>query len=244
MKKAMNPMNEDKMNACVSGVTEIVYVLDRSGSMGPMREAAMASFNEFLGMQRAVPGEARFTLVLFDDSYEVPVSGVLIGEVPELTEEKYEPRGSTALLDAMGRTIDELAERIDQMPEGERPGKVAMAIFTDGMENASRVYGVGRIGDLIREYRDRHGWEFLFLAANQDAIASAGMVSIGRDKGGNVEFSGKGMGSSMRAVSRKFRAIRLAGTAYMDSAAVSDEAASLDDIIAEEFRKAGEGGGN
>ncbi len=220
---------------------EIVYVLDRSGSMGPMREAAMASFNEFLGMQREVPGEARFTLVLFDDCYEVPVASVPIGEVGELTAEGYKPRGSTALLDAMGRTIDELAERIDQMPEGERPGKVAMAIFTDGMENASRVYGVGRIGELISEYRDRHGWEFLFLAANQDAIASAGMVSIGRDKGGNVEFSRKGMGSSLRAVSRKFRALRLAGTAYMDSAAVSDAAATLDDMIREEFEKAGEG---
>jgi hypothetical protein len=241
MKNAMKPMNDDKKNVCVSGVTEIVYVLDQSGSMGPMREGAIAAFNEFLGMQRAVPGEARFTLVLFDDRYEEAVGGVPIGEVPELTEESYVPRGSTALLDAIGRTIEALAVRIEGMAEGERPGKVAMAIFTDGMENASRVYGVGRIGELISEYRDRHGWEFLFLAANQDAIASAGMVSIGRDKGGNVEFSRKGMGSSMRAVSRKFRAIRLAGTAYMDSAAVSDEATALEDIIAEEFRKAGEG---
>lgn len=216
---------------------EIAYILDRSGSMQPMQEPAVAAFNDFVKAQIQVPGEARLTLVQFDDQYEVPVAALRLPEVPLLTAATYVPRGSTALLDAIGRTIGDFDTRFQKMPASQQPAKVIFAIFTDGMENASREYTAKHIGDLIHLYRSTKGWEFLFLAANQDAIASASIINIECAVAANVTFTAQGVKSTGSALARKVRASRLQASGQMDAAAVADAAMSLGSILRQEEAK-------
>jgi hypothetical protein len=218
-------------------LTEIAYILDRSGSMEPMQEPAVAAFNAFVKAQLDVPGDARLTLIQFDDAYEVPIAACPVQDVRELTAATYTPRGMTALLDAIGRTVKDIDRRLTALPETEKPGKVILAIFTDGMENASREYTLKHISDLIRLYRDEKGWEFLFLAANQDAIASAGAMHIDAHLSANVSFSVQGMKSTSGAMARKVRAMRMKSSGNMDAQAKEDDAKSMNDIVKEEEGK-------
>ncbi len=214
--------------------TEIAYILDRSGSMEPMREPAVAAFNDFIRLQKEVPGEARLTLVQFDDRYEVPMAALRIQDVPQLTAATFVPRGSTALFDAIGRTIHDFNIRLQKLPKAQQPGKVILAIFTDGAENASREYTAKHISDLIHLYRVEKGWEFLFLAANQDAIASAAAMHMDAHLSGNVSFNAKGIKSTGNAMARKVRALRMKASGHMDAQALNDDAKSLDQIVKEE----------
>jgi hypothetical protein len=218
-------------------LTEIAYILDRSGSMQPMQEAAVAAFNDFVKLQKAVPGEARLTLVQFDDRYEVPVSALRMQEVPELTAATYVPRGSTALLDAIGRTIKDLDTRLQKLPVFLQPAKVIVTIFTDGEENASTDYTAKHISDLIALYREQKGWEFLFLAANQDAIASAAALNVSGHHSGNVKYSQTSIRSTGSAMARKVRASRLKASGQMDAQAVEDDAKCMETIVKEEEGK-------
>ena len=218
-------------------LTEIAYILDRSGSMQPMQEPAVAAFNDFVKAQLDVPGDARLTLVQFDDAYEVPVSARPIQDVPQLTAATYTPRGSTALLDAIGRTVKETDRRLESLPAAEKPGKVIFAIFTDGEENASQEYSAQHISDLIRLYRDTKGWEFLFLAANQDAIATAAAMRMSSHLCASVSFDVKGIKSTGGAMARKVRALRMKSSGTMDAQALADDAKSMDDIVKEEEQK-------
>ena len=159
-------------------LTEIAFVLDRSGSMNTIAGDAIGGFNTFLAQQQAQPGEARLTLVLFDHEYLIAHDNVDIHSVPPLDAGTYVPRGMTALLDAIGRTIDAIGARLANTPEEQRPGKIIVAILTDGMENASRDYNNRRVADMISHQQHKYAWEFIFLAANQDAIATAHILNI------------------------------------------------------------------
>lgn len=218
-------------------LTEIAYILDRSGSMSSMQEPAIAAFNAFIKSQLDVPGDARLTLVQFDDAYEVPVEAQAIQDVPQLTAATYQPRGSTALLDAIGRTIDSIASRTKALPSEQQPGKVIFAIFTDGQENASHRYTARHISDLIRLYRDDKGWDFLFLAANQDAIATAAAMNMDAHTATNVAFNDKGIRTTGTAMARKVRAMRMKSSGLMDAQAVEDDTKSMNDILREEEEK-------
>lgn len=176
--------------------TEICIVLDRSGSMASLKGATIEAFNGFLSSQRRGVGAAAATLVQFDDQYEVVYRGIPIGETVDLDERTYVPRGSTALLDAIGRTILELRRRIGAQVECDRPGAVVFVIQTDGYENASREFTLPQINALIAEMRDRFGWQFVFLGANQDAIASAGAMGIAPQ----AAIGYRGTASATRAV--------------------------------------------
>lgn len=220
-------------------LTEIAYLLDRSGSMEPLREAAITAFNDFLRVQLDVPGDARLTLVQFDDAYEVPVAALPVQEVPQLTAATYEPRGSTALLDAIGRTILDFDRRLAGVAD--RPGKVIFAIFTDGFENASREFTAARIGDLIRQRREQQDWEFLFLAANQDAIATAAALHMDTSLSGGVQCSLSGIESTGRVMARKVRALRMKTSGTMDVQALADDTLTLDEIARQEERQSEEG---
>lgn len=160
------------------GLTEIVCVVDRSGSMGNMRVEAMNGFNDFVKKQKEVPGEANLTLVLFDHEYIVVHDGTPLANVEELTEKTYVPRGTTALWDAIGRAISTVGERLDKTPEKEKAEKVIVVILTDGYENASQEYSGDKIKSMIELQRSTYSWEFVFLAANQDAVATAKSMSI------------------------------------------------------------------
>ncbi len=163
--------------AAVPRTAEIAVILDRSGSMEAMATDAIGGFNAFVDAQRAQAGEARMTLVLFNDRYEVPMESQPLAQIPRLTRQTYAPRGGTALLDAIGRTLRTMTEKAAARPAADRPGSMIVAILTDGEENASREFTLPHISDLIAEKRAQ-GWEFIFLAANQDAIASATRLSI------------------------------------------------------------------
>ncbi len=162
-------------------LTEIIFVLDRSDSMGSVREATIEAFNSYVISQSSVEGEVRFTLVQFDHEYEAVVTDEPIHRVSPLNCANYIPRGSTALYDAIGRAITETGQRYSQLPEEGRPSCVIFVVQTDGFENASRVYSSARTNALISEQSQRYAWQFVFLGANQDAIASAGRVGISPD---------------------------------------------------------------
>jgi Mg-chelatase subunit ChlD len=138
-------------------LTQITIVLDRSGSMASVREATISGFNEFVDGQKAVPGEARLTLILFDtkNAYEVVFDRAL-RDVPKLTAETYNPRGGTPLHDALGRAISEVGAKLSKMPEQERPGKVVVVTMTDGLENASQTYTAAQIAGMIKHQREAY----------------------------------------------------------------------------------------
>ncbi len=217
--------------------TEIAFILDRSGSMQSMVEPAISGFNRLLREQQQIPGHARFTLVLFDDQYELPCQSVPISEVVELDTATFVPRGSTALLDAVGRTIDELGEKLAATPEAGRPGQVIIAILTDGHENASTRYSWADVAQRIRHQTDTYQWQFLFLGANQDAIATAAQMNIHSSNTANFCMTEKSYVSSKGALSRKMSAFRRVSQGATDEATIHDAEAPLDVIREEEERK-------
>jgi uncharacterized protein YegL len=162
-------------------LTEIVCVVDRSGSMSVIRDDAIGGFNSFLKDQKALDKPCRLTYVQFDDKYEVIHNAVPLAEVPLLTAATYVPRGWTALYDAVGRTIDMVGARLAALPEAERPAKIIFLILTDGQENSSKEYETARINEMITHQREAYQWEFVFLAANQDAMMAGNKMGIKRN---------------------------------------------------------------
>jgi hypothetical protein len=187
--------------------TRIAIILDRSGSMESCKESTVAGFNEFIRTQRELPGEAMVKLVQFDDQYEA-VFDMNLKMCPELTQDTFVPRGSTALLDAQGRTIVELGRELAALPESGRPSTVIVVTLTDGMENASKEFSLDKIGEMIREQRDKYNWDFVFLGANQDAIATAAAMSIPLPSAMSYSTSKAGVAASMAAVSHYVGAAR------------------------------------
>ncbi len=161
-----------------NSLTDITVVLDRSGSMASVREDTIGGFNSFLEEQKKVPGSANLSLVQFDDQYEALYEGRRLQDAPCLSAQTFVPRGSTALLDAIGRTIHATGTRLAALPENERPGKVLVVVMTDGEENASREFSSGQIFDMITHQREKYQWEFVFIGANQDAIATGASYGI------------------------------------------------------------------
>lgn len=219
-------------------LTEIAFVLDRSGSMRPVAQAAIAGFNDFLRDQQAAPGQARLTLVLFDNEYLVPVDNIPIAEVVPLNSDTYVPRASTALLDAIGETIERIGNRLEQTPEADRPGKVIVPIFTDGLENSSEKYTWKQIAAKIKHQTEAYNWDFLFLGANQDAIATAANLSIAAHNAATYRGDSLGTRASPMASSRKAAALRAsAAGGELSCAMMRDLAAPMSDLVAEEDGK-------
>jgi hypothetical protein len=219
-----------------SDLTEIAFVLDRSGSMSDVAPAAIAGFNEFLLAHQAAPGRARLTLVLFDDEYLVPAASLPISEVVPLNVETYIPRNTTALLDAVGRTIDELGERLSKLPESDRPGAVILAVLTDGLENASTKYKWKDVAARIRHQQDTYHWKFLFLGANQDAIATAAKMSIDRLDAANINSAD--FDSGARAATRKSSSHRMnAAGCSLSAMQIHDLSTPLQELADDESAK-------
>ncbi len=217
--------------------TEIAFILDRSGSMESCQDATIEGFNHFLLEQQQAEGLAKITLVLFDDEYLVPVQSLPVQEVLPLTRETYVPRNMTALLDAIGRTTDEMGERLSQLPEKDRPAQVVVAILTDGLENASRHHDWKEIAQRVRHQTEVYKWTFLFLGANQDAIATAAQISIASANAATYVADKAGARASHRSLSHKLRALR---ALIRDDATAQERiaaAAPLSSILAEEDRK-------
>ncbi|OBF38961.1 hypothetical protein A5719_17685 [Mycolicibacterium peregrinum] len=160
-------------------LTHLVFLLDRSGSMQSIKSDVIGGFDAFLAQQRAADGQCIATLAQFDSQYEVVYQGIPIGEVASLV---LEPRGRTALLDSMGKLITETAAQIAALPEDDRPGTVVVAIMTDGHENASVEWQRPDIKALVEQQANEHGWEFLYMGADQDAVEVGARMGVKADQ--------------------------------------------------------------
>lgn len=163
----------------------VVMILDRSGSMSSIKEATETGYLEFINKQKSDPGECYVSLYQFDDVYDVIYENRNIQEV----DGKYTlyPRNMTALLDAMGRTINRVGERLNNTPEYDRPETVIVCVLTDGLENASKEFTNNKIKEMVKHQRDRYNWKFIFLGANQDAILTG--ISYGFSQGLSVNYN-------------------------------------------------------
>ena len=162
-------------------LTELVFILDRSGSMEGLEQDTIGGFNAMLQKQRGEPGEAVISTVLFDNETEVIHDRVSLDRVPALTEKEYYVRGCTALLDAVGGAIHHIGNVHKYAREEDRPEKTLFVITTDGLENASRRYTYDKVKSMIERQLEKYGWEFLFLGANIDAAREAARFGIRAD---------------------------------------------------------------
>lgn len=158
--------------------TDITIILDRSGSMDSVKTDTIGGFNSFLSSQQQSETEAALSLVQFDDQYETLYIDRDIRQADKLTDRTFEPRGMTALFDAIGRTIVSVGQRLANLNQSERPDKVLMVIMTDGLENASKEFSAEKISEMIQHQRNIYNWEFMFIGANQDAVLSAKAIGI------------------------------------------------------------------
>lgn len=181
-------------------VTEVVFILDRSGSMQPLTADTVGGFNSMLGKQKETDGEAYVTTVLFSDSSEIIHDRMPISEVPEMTTAVYSPMGCTALYDPVGETVKHI-ENIHKYARPEDvPDKTLFVITTDGMENASRKFSAQEVKKLISRHQEEDSWEFIFLGANIDAAAAAKDIGICEERAVNYKASKKGTAKLFGAV--------------------------------------------
>lgn len=160
-------------------LTEIIFILDQSGSMYHLTSDTIGGYNSYIEDQKKEPGEAYLTTVLFDDRYILLHDHLNLRDVPPLTNNEYRPSGCTALMDAIGRTIDNVGKRLAETPEEERPSHVIFVITTDGYENASSDYTRARVKEMIEHQQSKYSWQFLFLGAGIDAYQEAASIGIG-----------------------------------------------------------------
>jgi len=175
-----------------TNLTEIIFLLDRSGSMAGLERDTVGGFNTFIKRQSQAEGETLVTAVLFDDEYEVLWSGVQASDI-KLTEQEYYVRGCTALLDAVGKSILDVGYRLATTTEENRPGKILFVITTDGLENASREFSYKKVKELIQHQQEKYNWEFIFMGANIDATEEADQLGIAKESAFNFEASEKGV---------------------------------------------------
>lgn len=172
--------------------TEIVFILDRSGYMSGLEEDTIGGYNSMLKKQQKEKGEAIVTTVLFDDKYEIIHDRTNIKEIKPISDKEYYVRGSTALLDAMGRTINKIINATKNTKKEHQADKVMFVIITDGMENSSREYNYEKVKTMIENQKEIYEWEFVFLGANIDAISTAAKFGIEEDRAANYNPDGEG----------------------------------------------------
>ena len=175
------------------GLTEIVFILDRSGYMSGLEKDTVGGFNSTIEKQKKEAGEAFVSTVLFDSEMEVLPDRVPLASVAPLTDREYYARGCTALLDAIGGAIHHIGNVHKYAREEDRPEKTIFVITTDGYENASRKYSADRVKQMIERQKEKYGWEFIFLGANIDAVETAKSFGISEDRAANYVNDGEGI---------------------------------------------------
>lgn len=186
----------------------INVIIDRSGSMAGLTSDTIGSFNTFLTEQKAVPGEAAFTLCTFNTDYQLVHDFVKLASVPDLNAKTYAPSGGTALLDALGTTINSIGQKLAAMPEDERPSKVIFVVITDGEENSSRRFTKAQVKSMIEHQRATYKWEFVFMGANIDAVSEGTSLGISAQNsvGYNATKGGtRGLYAATSANMRRYR---------------------------------------
>ena len=198
------------------GLTEVVFILDRSGSMAGLEKDTIGGFNAMLEKQRRGEGQALISTVLFSNESAVIHDRVDAREVPPLTDREYFVCGCTALLDAVGGAIRHIGNVHKYAREEDRPERTLFIITTDGMENASRHYDLRRVRAMIERQKARYGWEFLFLGANIDAVDTAARLGIDADRAANFHCDARGTQLNYEAVSDAVSAMRCAAPLSAD----------------------------
>ena len=182
-------------------LTEIVFILDRSGSMAGLEDDTIGGFNAMIQKQKGEDGEAYVSTVLFDNHTEIIHDRVGIQQIQPMTRKDYYVRGCTALLDAVGKSIHHIGNVHKYAREEDRPEKTIFVITTDGMENASREYTYDRVKKMIQHEQEKYGWEFLFLGANIDAAKEAARFGITEDRAANYHADHQGTAVIYEAMS-------------------------------------------
>ena len=212
-------------------MTELVFILDRSGSMGGLESDTIGGFNSMLAKQKQKPGECLVSTVLFDNEIEVIHDRLPLEGVPELTDKEYYVRGCTALLDAVGGAIHHIGNVHKYARPEDRPERTLFVITTDGLENASRRYDYDKVKAMIERQKEKHGWEFLFLGANIDAAKEAARFGISADRAVRYESDHEGTALNYDVISETVSFMRACPSAPL--------AASWKNRIEADFRKRG-----
>lgn len=219
------------------GLTEIVYILDRSGSMGGLEADTIGGFNSMLGKQKKTGEQALVSTILFDNECEVLHDRIAIDKVEPMTDEQYYVRGCTALLDAVGGAIHHIGNIHKYAREEDRPEKTIFVITTDGMENASRRYSYDKVQKMVKKQQKKYGWEFIFIGANIDSYAEAQKFGIRKERAVNYVCDEVGTASVFSGVSKAVCSVMAAPS----KAAMADclDESSWDEEINEDYRRRG-----
>ena len=191
-----------------NNLTELVMILDKSGSMAGLESDTIGGFNSMLSEQAQSEGGVLVSAVLFNDRSDVLYDRVPLGRVPKMTARDYRPGGSTALLDAVGRAIHHIGNVHKYAREEDRPEKTIFVITTDGMENASREYSYERVRNMVERQKRVYGWEFIFLGANIDAVGTAGRFGISADRAANYHSDAAGTRLNYTVLGKAVRRMR------------------------------------
>lgn len=189
-------------------LTELVFILDKSGSMSPLVDDTIGGFNSLLKKQKNEKGQCVVTTVLFNQSIQILHNRIPIEDVKNMTEKECQPMGSTALLDAMGSTIDKIKNDHVNTPKEKRPDKVLFAIITDGAENSSKEYNIKQVKNSVTTCQELLGWEFIFLGANIDAIETASTFGIHASRAANFYCDKVGTELNFNAVGKVLCCLR------------------------------------
>ena len=192
---------EKNVNGGKGDKVEVVFIMDRSGSMGGLEADTIGGFNSMLAKQKEESGNIIWSTVLFDHISEVIHDRVPVDKVKELDEDTYYVRGSTALLDAVGGAIHHIGNVHKYAREEDRPAKTLFVITTDGMENSSVIFDYRRVKRMIERQQQKYGWEFIFLGANMDAVDVAGRIGIRAERAARFHNDEKGIATNFCAVS-------------------------------------------
>ena len=191
------------------GLTELVFILDKSGSMSGLESDTIGGFNSMLAKQKALEGKCCVTTVLFDNRYELLHDRIDLNAVNPISDREYQVGGSTALIDAIGQTINKIRTAQKNTADDYRAEHVLFVIITDGEENASREYTAEKVKELIEKQKSEHGWEFVFLGANIDAVTTARRYGIDQDRAVDYLADAQGTQMSYSAVDDFITAKRL-----------------------------------
>ena len=211
------------------GLTEIVFILDRSGSMSGLEADTIGGYNRMLEKQKKEEGDALISTVLFDSNVEILHDRKNLNQVESMTDKEYFVRGCTALLDAVGSSIHHISDTQKKLPDDERPEKTLFIITTDGMENASKEYSYSKVKKMVEKKKKKHGWEFIFLGANIDAIDVAGKFGVSANRAVRYECDSVGTKLNFDIMSKMVSCARSCGSAAKMSQAF-DEDGVLEEI--------------
>lgn len=216
-----------------NNLTEMVFILDMSGSMVNLTSDTIGGYNSLINEQRKQPGEANITTVLFDHRYNLLHDRISIKDVPELTTKEYMPSGMTAMLDAVGMTIMSIGQKLNNTPEEERPGSVVVTIITDGMENSSKEYTWKQVQSMIKEQREKYNWVFTFIGANIDVAKVSNDLGIDARLSKSYTASKTGTSTVYSAMSKAVSYTRGVMSTKTNSSVSEEDYSALSEIMDE-----------